>query len=266
MRVARQVAERLVAFAAQQGGLGLGVEFPGADVVRPRLLGGHGGLHRRDTASNLTNLGDGHVAVVRGGAVAGVPAHHEAALGRALLTNHHDDRVRAVAHRQVGAALLGEAVLPAERLRVELREVAGAEPAARLLVRHAHESQCAARAFAAQGHVAGGGGHRGGDVQHVGGAAAVESAVDNFGAEGVVRPLLLIDGHYVRVAEQREGLRGGVGTLDGKRDRHPPICGFILLDAHGSAVEKRFERGRVAVFSPRSWGKVVDTRILDKGS
>ena len=247
--VALQLTERLVAFAAQQGRFGVGVEFPGADVALPDVVATHFGRDGGDAAGDLADLGDRHVAAEGCGAVAGVAMHGQAALCGALLADDDHERVGAVGHRQVGAALLGQAVRPGER-RV-FGEPRRAEATAGLLVGASHEGQGAFRAHTGQGNVAHSRRHRCSDVEHVGGAAPVHAAVFDLTPERVNCPFILVDGHDIGVAQKGEWLSVGVGAFDGKRYGNSTRMGFEAFDVYTGIPEEFLQRAGVSFLVSR---------------
>ena len=263
-----EVSELLVvrgaSVAAGKGPLGRRIELERLDeplphgVARRRRLGG--GNAAGDLA-DLRNRGD---LAKRGGAVPGIAVDVEPALPGALLADVEGERV-AAGHRQVAAAGLGQAVLPRKSLGLVLIQPPRAQPAAGLLIGHAHEGELAAR-VAAPGDLAGHRGLGGGDKQHVYRPAAVEFAVLDDRLEGRLGPLVLVDRDDVGVAQKRERFGVRVAGRHGKRDGHPPRVRLEALDFHRvfHVGEKPLERVRVAVLLAGIGGEVVHARVADE--
>ena len=122
----------------------------------------------------------------------------DAALCRALLADNDGD-----AARQVAATGLRQAVLPVDGAGVLALEPARAQAATSLFVSEGGKGEGAAR-VAAAGDLTGDSGHRCRDEEHVHGAAAVELAVLDNRRERILRPLIGVHRHDVRVAEEGE--------------------------------------------------------------
>ena len=98
MRVGVEVAELgVVTGAVDKLLLGLGVKFEGAHEALPDLIGSRGRLSGGDAAGHLTDLYDGKVLAIRGGAMAGIAMYVQAALAGALFTHVETHRAGQVA-------------------------------------------------------------------------------------------------------------------------------------------------------------------------
>ena len=77
--------------------LGLGIKFEGAHKAFPDLIGGCGWFGGGDAAGHLADLHDGKVLAIRGGTVAGIAMHVQAALPGALFSHVKAHRAGQVA-------------------------------------------------------------------------------------------------------------------------------------------------------------------------
>ena len=108
--------------------------------------------------------------------------------------------------------------------------------------------------------LAGDDGHRRGQVEHVDRATPPHDAVLDLGAEGIARPLGLVDGHDVRVPHEGQGRAGAAGVRALHRDhegRATRVRGDAF-DGHGQAREEILEKVGGALLSSRVGGQVVD--------
>ena len=98
MGVGGEVAELgVVARAVDKLLLGLGVKLEGTHKAFPDLIRGRGWLGSSDAAGHLADLHDGKVLVIRGGTVAGIAMHVQAALAGALFAHVEAHRAGQVA-------------------------------------------------------------------------------------------------------------------------------------------------------------------------
>ena len=218
MGVGGQVPELVVVAVVvrcEQGGAGGGVELEGGDEALPFAPspGGPAGAGQAlDDAGQDLN---GAVAPQGHRSVARVPVDVEAALGGALLADDDGDGVAPPGAPDVPAAHLGDAVAPGDGLGLGFPDPRHAQSSTGLLVGGGHEGEGARGARSPlgdpPGQVLGDDGHRGGEVQHVHGAAPPHDAVGvDARGEGLVGPLGVVSGDDVGVPDEGEGLGGGV--------------------------------------------------------
>ena len=210
-----------------QARFGRFVELEGAHEGSPDLVrsgGPAGGGQRR---AHLGESLDGARAAQRNRAVAGVAPNVQAALGGAFFADDHDDAIASAAPANVRSSHFGQGSVPREGVRPVLADPRDAESASGFLVCGGHEHQGTRGRIAVLGaarDLAGDDGHRGGQVEHVDGAAPPHDVVLDLRAERIARPLGRIHGHDVRVPEERQGRAGaaGIRTLDRDHERGAP--------------------------------------------
>jgi hypothetical protein len=144
------------------------------------------------------------------------------------------------------------------------RQVVGTVRAERLLVGDGQVDQRAVGPEALVGQPAGGHRHRGGQVEHVDGAAAPHLAVDQLAAERVAPPTVRTGRHHVGVAHEQQARRVGSPPLDAGHEAAAAGRRLEALDIDPRPVEVSCQQVRAPDLAARSAGAVVDARVPDE--
>ena len=153
--------------------------------------------------------------------MAGIAPDVQAALGCALFADDHDDAVTSAAPANVRPSHFGQSRLPGEGVRPVFTDPRHAEPSSCFFVCGGHKDQGASGRCAFMGAtrgLAGNDGHRRSQVEHVNRAAPPHDAILDLRAEGIARPLGLVDGHDVRVPHEGQGRAGAAEVRALHRD------------------------------------------------
>ena len=224
VRKGRQVLELgIVALvgSVDQARFGGFIELEGAHEARPHLVRGGGPAGGGQRRAHLGESLDGARASQRDRAVARVAPDVQAALGGTLFADNHDDAIASAAPTNMRPSHFGEGRVPREGVRLVVADPRDAESSSRLLVGggHEHQGTRGRRAFlSAASDLAGHDGHRGGQVEHVDGAAPPHDVVLNLRAERIARPFRRIHGHDVRVPEEGQRRAGAARIRSFDRD------------------------------------------------
>src|SRR6185436_17509615 len=108
--------------------------------------------------------------------------------------------------------------------------------------------------------------HRGGEVEHVDGAAAPHDAVHQLAAEGIALPAGRVHRHDVRVAHQHERRRVTVAALDTRDHAHASGSGDEALAVQARASEVDLQRVHAAVLVAGGGVARVHTAVADQGA
>ena len=198
--------------------------------------------------------------------MASVASDVEASLSRALFSDDNDDAVRAPAPVDVGSSHLRQGGIPRDQMGHVLADPRNPEPSSRLLVGGGDENEGVrgrVTALSSPRDLACHDRHGGRQVEHVDGSTSPHHPVLDRSAEGVARPLALVDRDDVGVSEQGQRPPAiPVGSGGVCPDRHDE-GGSARVRGHslhgdGNAVEEVFQDLDCAFFPSRVCGEVVD--------